>query len=300
MEALKAVGFQHGGLGAHARWPAPAKLNLFLHVVGRRADGRHNLQTLFQILDFGDELDFTLRDDDRVVLHDALPGVAADDNLCVRAARLLQARMTTPRGVEIHCIKRIPMGGGLGGGSSDAATCLVALNALWGVGLDEDELAQLGLSLGADVPVFVRGRSAFAEGVGEQLTPVTLPEPWFCVVTPDCQVPTGDIFAAPELTRDTPPLTISGLLAHTAPVGNDCWPVVASRYPAVRRAHDSLSRFGAARMSGTGASVFLPCDTRDQALHVASQMPRDWRVFVAQGLNQSPLQAMAYGLRTGV
>ena len=288
------------GLGAQSRWPAPAKLNLFLHVLGRRADGRHNLQTLFQILDYGDELDFVLRDDEQIVLHDALDGVAAEDNLCVRAARLVQAHMTRPRGVDIHCIKRIPMGGGLGGGSSDAATCLVALNALWGVGLDEDSLARMGLGLGADVPVFVRGRSAFAQGVGEDLTALALPEPWYCVVTPDCHVPTGEIFAAPELTRDTPPLTISDLLAHTVPVGNDCWPVVASRYPAVRRAHDSLSRFGAARMSGTGASVFLPCDTRDQALHVASQMPRDWRVFVAQGLNQSPLQAMAYGLRTGV
>ena len=295
-----AAGLRHGGLAAQSRWPAPAKLNLFLHVLGRRDDGRHNLQTLFQILDFGDELDFAVREDDQVVLHDGLPGVALEDNLCVRAARLLQKRMVHPRGVDIHCIKRIPMGGGLGGGSSDAATCLVALNAIWEIGLDEDQLAEIGLSLGADVPVFVRGRSAFAEGVGEKLTPLELPEPCFCVVTPDCHVSTGEIFAAPELTRDTPPLTISDLLVHTTPVGNDCWPVVASRYPAVRRAHDSLSRFGAARMSGTGASVFLACETRDQALHVASQMPSDWHVFVAQGLNQSPLQAMAYGLRTGV
>ena len=286
------------GLGEQARWPAPAKLNLFLHVVGRRPDGRHNLQTIFQILDFGDELEFDLRDDDRVSITPALPGVEPEQNLCVRAARALQARMDVPRGVDIHCRKRIPMGGGLGGGSSDAATCLVALNQLWGVGLSVDELAEIGLSLGADVPVFVRGSSAFAEGVGEKLTPLELPEPWYCVVTPDCEVPTGEIFSAEELTRDTPPVKIADLLVHTTEFGNDCWPVVASRFPAVRHAYERLSEHGPARMSGTGASVFVQCADRDSALQIASTMPANWQAFVAQGLNQSPLLLRASEQKT--
>lgn len=288
------------GLAAQGSWPAPAKLNLFLHVVGRREDGRHNLQTAFQLLDYGDELDFALRSDEQISVQPALQGVTFEDHLCVRAARALQARMARPRGVDITCRKRIPMGGGLGGGSSDAATCLVALNQLWAVGLDEDELAEIGLSLGADVPVFVRGRSAFAEGVGERLTPVSLPEPWYCVVTPDCHVPTGEIFAARELTRNTAPVTISDLLAHTTELGNDCWPVVASRFPTVRHAHERLSEYGVARMSGTGASVFLQCADRNTALQIAAKMPENWQCFVAQGLNQSPLQTRANEQTTGV
>lgn len=288
------------GLGLSARWPAPAKLNLFLHVLGRRDDGRHELQTLFQILDFGDELEFRLRSDDQINLLNLIAGVAAEDDLCVRAARALQTLSSDVVGVDIRCRKRIPMGGGLGGGSSDAATCLVALNQLWGLGLSEDELAELGLSLGADVPVFVRGRSAMAEGVGEKLFPVELPEPWYCVVTPDCAVPTGEIFQAPELTRDSPQLKISDLLAQYAELRNDCWPVVASRYPAVRRVHEVLSRHGKARMSGTGASVFLPCADRNQALRIASALPEDWRAFVAQGVNQSPLMRRLREQSTGV
>lgn len=288
------------GLGRQARWPAPAKLNLFLHITGRREDGRHTLQTVFQILDYGDELDFALRSDSQISLQPALAGVDPQDNLCVRAARALQARMARPQGVDIQCRKRIPMGGGLGGGSSDAATCLVALNQLWDVGLSLDELADIGLSLGADVPVFVRGRSAFAEGVGEKLIPLDLPEPWYCVVTPDCQVPTGEIFAARELTRNTAPMTISDLLAHNAALGNDCWPVVASRFPTVRYAHERLSEYGTACMSGTGASVFLQCAERNEALQIASKMPENWQAFVAQGLNQSPLHTRANEQTTGV
>ncbi|MGJ8668337.1 MAG: 4-(cytidine 5'-diphospho)-2-C-methyl-D-erythritol kinase [Oceanococcus sp.] len=288
------------GLGAQARWPAPAKLNLFLHIVGRRADGRHNLQTVFQILDFGDELEFFLRDDEQISISPSLPGVELEQNLCVRAARALQRKIGKPHGVDIHCRKRIPMGGGLGGGSSDAATCLVALNQLWGIGLSIDELAEIGLTLGADVPVFVRGHSAFAEGVGEKLTPLELPEPWYCVVTPDCEVPTGTIFSAEELTRNTPPVTISDLLVHATGLRNDCWPVVASRFPAVRHAYESLSEFGQARMSGTGASVFVQCADRNSALQIASKMSANGQAFVAQGLNQSPLLLRANEQTTGV
>ncbi len=289
-----------GGLAAQPRLPAPAKLNLFLHVVGRRADGRHELQTVFQLLDFGDELDLQPRRDGQIILHTCLPGVAAEQDLCVRAARLLQQHGQTALGVDIRCIKRIPMGGGLGGGSSDAATCLLGLNALWNLGLSLEDLAELGLSLGADVPVFVRGRSAFGEGIGERLQPIELPERWFCVVTPDCHVSTAEVFAAAELTRDTPIVTISDLLAQRAQLHNDCWPVVASRFPEVRRAFELLSAHGDARMSGTGASVFLPCENRDQAAAMAAQVPDDWQVFIARGVNQSPLHAAAAGLIIGV
>lgn len=288
------------GLGAQARWPAPAKLNLFLRVLGRRDDGRHELQTLFQILDYGDELEFELRDDGVLLLLDPLPDVAPEDDLCIRAARALKAYAPDDCGVAIRCRKRIPMGGGLGGGSSDAATCLLALNQLWGLGLSEDRLAEIGVTLGADVPVFVRGRTAVAQGIGEQLHPVELAESWYCVVTPDCAVPTGEVFAAPELTRDSPRLTISDLLAHASRLGNDCWPVVASRYPKVRQVHQLLSQHGDARMSGTGASVFLPCADRDQALRIASSLPGEWRAFVAQGLNRSPVLRRLQEQTTGV
>lgn len=288
------------GLGLQGRIPAPAKLNLFLHVLGRRPDGRHELQTLFQFLDFGDELDFALREDGLVRLIRPAPGVREEEDLCWRAATLLQARSGTAQGVDIECIKRIPMGGGLGGGSSDAATCLVALNHLWGLNYDLDTLAAWGLELGADVPVFVHGRSAFAEGVGEKLRPLSLDEPWFCVVTPDCHVSTAAVFGAPELTRNTPRLTISDLLAHRVPVGNDCWPVVAKRFPAVRDAHERLSALGQVRMSGTGASIFLTCASRAEALDAAAKMPDNWRVFVARGLNTSPLHDAVKRLNFGV
>lgn len=288
------------GIGESRRWPAPAKINLFLHVLGRRTDGRHELQTLFQILDYGDELEFQLRADGQVLLDQPIPGVDPEDDLCVRAARLLKTYARPDQGVSIRCHKRIPMGGGLGGGSSDAATCLVALNALWELGRSEDELAELGLRLGADVPVFVRGRTAIGEGVGEILRPINLPEPWYCVVTPDCSVPTGEIFQAPELTRDSSRLKISDLLAHRVELRNDCWPVVASRYPAVRRVHEMLSEHGDARMSGTGASVFLPCADRNQARRIASNLPDGWQAFIAQGLNQSPLLRRLEEQTTGV
>ena len=272
------------------RWPAPAKLNLFLHIVGRRPDGYHLLQTVFQFLDHGDWLRFIPRQDGRVHRCDPVPGVAEDQDLTVRAARLLQAESGCDRGVDIHIDKRLPMGGGLGGGSSDAATTLVALNQLWGLGWSEDRLAELGLGLGADVPVFVRGRAAWAEGVGERLTPVELPEPWFLVVKPLVEVATGPVFQAPELTRDCPPLTISDFLSGRG--GNVCEPVVRARHPEVGAVLDWLDERATARLTGTGSCVFAAFPSREAAERVLRELPRVWRGFVARGCNRSPLHRM--------
>jgi len=268
-------------------WPAPAKLNRFLHVVGRRADGYHLLQTVFQFLDYSDELNFDLRDDARVARVDPLPGIAVEDDLTVRAARLLQARAGVDQGVDIRLHKCLPLGGGLGGGSSDAATVLVALNRLWGAGLSEDELAALGLELGADVPVFVRGRAAWAEGVGERLTPLTLDEPWYVVLVPAVTVSTAEVFSDPQLTRQTRPITISDFLSGQG--RNDCEAVVSRRYPAITEAIEWLSRFAEARLTGTGACVFAPFPDEQQARDVAARLPAAWQGFVARGLNRSPL-----------
>ena len=268
-------------------WPAPAKLNRFLHVVGRRADGYHLLQTVFQFLDYSDELTFDLRDDTCVERVDPLPGIAVEDDLTVRAARLLQARAGVDRGVDIHLRKCLPLGGGLGGGSSDAATVLVALNRLWGAGLSEDELAALGLELGADVPVFVRGRAAWAEGVGERLTPLTLDEPWYVVLVPAVTVSTAEVFSDPQLTRQTHPITISDFLSGQG--RNDCEAVVSRRYPVIAEAIAWLSRFAEARLTGTGACVFAPFPDEQQARDVAARLPAAWQGFVARGLNRSPL-----------
>lgn len=271
-------------------WPAPAKINRFLHITGRRADGYHRLQTVFQFLDYGDTLDFVLRDDGVIRRSTHLPGVDPETDLTVRAARLLQRHAGEARGVEIAIDKRIPPGGGLGGGSSDAATTLWALNCLWGLGLSADDLAALGLGLGADVPVFVRGQAAWAEGVGEILTPLTLDEPWYLVVIPDAQVSTAEIFAAPELTRDCDALTIGGFLSGDHGV-NVCEPVVRARYPRVAEALDWLSRYASARMSGTGACVFASFPAREVADETRRLLPEGWRAFVARGCNRSPLLA---------
>jgi len=270
-------------------WPAPAKLNLFLHIVGRRADGYHLLQTVFQFLSVGDELAFTLRDDGRVQRLGEVPGVAPEADLVVRAARVLQQHASIYQGVDIHVSKRLPMGGGLGGGSSDAATTLVALNQLWGIGYSDERLAELGLRLGADVPVFVRGQAAGAEGVGEELTPIELPEPWFLVVVPPCQVPTPEVFADPELTRNAPVIKIRRFLSGQGV--NVCEPVVRRRYPIVGEALDWLGQFAPARMSGTGASIFAAFDDEASARTVLEKVPHGWRGFVARGLNESPLRA---------
>lgn len=279
-----------GALSEEMEWPAPAKLNLFLHITGRREDGYHELQTVFQFLEYGDQLRFELRDDGRVSRRAGPKGLDAEDDLCVRAARDLQSVGGTTQGVDIYLEKRLPLGAGLGGGSSDAATTLVALNQLWELGLSVNELATLGLKLGADVPVFVRGMAAWAEGVGEQLTAVddtALDEPWYLVVTPDCHVSTAEIFNDPALTRDCPPITIADLLAGRA--GNVCEPLVRKRYPEVASAIDWLAGFAEARMTGTGASVFAAFPTRAAAWEVKEQLPQHWQAFVARGANRSPL-----------
>ena len=272
-------------------WPAPAKLNLMLRIVGRRPDGYHLLQTVFQLLDYGDELRFTLRDDGEVRRAGDVPGVAPDADLVVRAARLLQQETGCALGVEIAVQKRIPMGGGLGGGSSDAATTLLALNRLWGLGLDQARLAALGLSLGADVPVFVWGRSAWSEGVGEVLTPLDLPEVWYAVVRPPCAVSTAAVFADPELTRNSPVTTIAAFFA--APRRNDCLPVVRRRYPAVDNALAWLGRFGTAQLTGTGSCVFAAFAREAEAQAVIAVLPPEHEGFVARGLNRSPLLDLA-------
>ncbi|WP_341503414.1 4-(cytidine 5'-diphospho)-2-C-methyl-D-erythritol kinase [Gallaecimonas sp. GXIMD4217] len=267
--------------------PAPAKLNLFLHINGRRADGYHELQTLFQFLDHGDELAFTARDDGAIRLLGPCEGVAHDDNLIVRAARALQQASGTSLGADIALTKRLPMGGGLGGGSSDAATTLVGLNRLWGTGLGEDALAELGLALGADVPVFVRGRAAFAEGVGERLTPVAPAEPWYLVVRPPVEVNTGVVFNAPELTRDTPKMPFAAIPVEKWK--NDCEATVFLRYPLIEKVFGWLLEYAPARMTGTGSCVFARFDSQDSANQVLALLPEKWQGFVAKGVNLSPL-----------
>ncbi len=267
--------------------PAPAKLNRMLHIVGRREDGYHLLQTVFQFLDFGDTLRLGLRQDGRLLRADRLPGVAPGQDLVLRAARALQRASGVALGADLALEKRLPMGGGLGGGSSDAATTLHGLNRLWELGWGEDRLAALGLTLGADVPVFVRGRAAWAEGVGERLTPVELPEPWFLVLIPQAQVSTAEIFSAPELTRDSSPITIRAFLAGSG--GNDCEAVVRARFPVVDQAMRWLAERAEARMTGTGAALFAPFDSAAAAGSVLQQAAGRWSGFVARGCNQSPL-----------
>ncbi|WP_165665386.1 4-(cytidine 5'-diphospho)-2-C-methyl-D-erythritol kinase [Metapseudomonas otitidis] len=267
--------------------PAPAKLNLMLHILGRRPDGYHELQTLFQFLDHGDELGFSLREDGEIHLHTEMPGVPHDSNLIVRAARSLQQASGTHLGADIWLDKRLPMGGGIGGGSSDAATTLLGLDHLWQTHLGEERLAELGLALGADVPVFVRGRAAFAEGVGERLQPVTLEEPWFLVGVPQVFVSTAEVFTDPELTRNSAPITLRSLLEGGS--RNDCQPVVEKRYPEVRNALMWLNKFTSARLTGTGACVFGSFPNRDDADKVARQLPATLPSFVAKGSNISML-----------
>lgn len=269
-------------------WPAPAKLNLLLRIVGRRADGYHLLQTVFQFLDRCDWLKFALRDDGRIERASEVPGVPADADLTVRAARLLQRATGVRQGATLHIAKHLPMGGGLGGGSSDAATVLVALNHYWRTGLSAAELAELGLTLGADVPVFVQGRAAWAEGVGERLTALEPAESWFVVLTPNCHVATGTVFGDPELTRNSPPITISDFMSGAAG-GNDCQAVVYRRYPEVAAAAAWLARYGQARLTGTGACVFAAFPDATSARRVLECLPPGLSGFVACGRNRSPL-----------
>ena len=271
-------------------WPAPAKLNLFLHILGRRSDGYHELQTCFQFVDLCDDITIRVRPDGRIVRGAGAPGVRPEEDLCVRAARALQIAAGCAMGADISVIKRIPMGAGLGGGSSDAATCLVALNQLWDLHWTPAELAALGLKLGADIPVFVHGHTAFAEGVGERLTPLypplAPPELNYLILKPNVFVSTKDVFQDPELTRNSPPITIHGFLASGGE--NDCVGVVRRRYPEVARAMDWLSRFGAARLTGTGACIFMACETME-GREIAERLPPDVDAFFARSLNDSPL-----------
>jgi 4-diphosphocytidyl-2-C-methyl-D-erythritol kinase len=267
--------------------PAPAKLNLFLHVTGRRDDGYHLLQTLFRFIDLNDTLHFSLRQDGKVHRTNDIPDVLEAQDLCVRAAKLLQVETGCSLGVDITLEKVIPMGGGLGGGSSDAATTLIALNRLWGLNLPRRRLMQLGLQLGADVPVFVFGENAFAEGVGEKLQACELPESWYVVLFPPVHVPTAKIFTHPELTRDSVPCIMRTLLKQQR--RNDLQAVVCKLYPEVERYIATLSQFGEALMTGSGACVFAEFATLQQAENVIQQLPTEMRSILAQGLSKHPL-----------
>jgi len=273
--------------GVETHWPAPAKLNLFLHVTGRRADGYHDLQTLFQLIDLCDDIAITPREDGVIERVAGPAEVPAETDLVVRAARALRDYTGTPLGATLEVKKRIPMGGGLGGGSSDAATTLLALNRLWGTGLAVDTLAGIGLSLGSDVPVFVRGSSAWADGRGERLAPVELPERWYAVIHPGVHVATPAVFQAPELTRNSPVITIRAFFQTGG--RNDCEGVVRARFPEVAEALDWLARFAPARLTGTGACLFASFASASDAERVAAQVPRRWTSFVARGLNTSPM-----------
>ena len=270
-----------------ATFPAPAKLNLFLHVMGQRPDGYHLLQTVFRFIDYGDSLSFTIRDDGVVRRVNPLSGLDPERDLCVRAARLLQQETGCRQGADIVLEKHLPMGGGLGGGSSDAATTLLALNRLWNLNLSRQALQELGLRLGADVPVFVFGESAFAEGVGEKLQPVALPEAWYVVLVPPVAVPTAEIFASRELTRNTKPIKM--LDFSTGCGRNDLEPVVCGKYPQVAECLAWLKRFGDARMTGSGACVFAGFPTEEEAHRVFSKKPAQMSGFVARGLDRHPL-----------
>ena len=273
---------------AWTAWPAPAKLNLFLHIVGRRADGYHRLQTVFQLLDWGDTIGLRVREDGVVTRVAGLENVAAEDDLAVRAARALQSASGCKFGADIAVEKRIPTGAGLGGGSSDAATVLVALNALWKTHLSEDVLAEIGRRLGADVPVFVRGRSAWAEGVGDELTAIDLPPRHFVIVDPQIAVSTAALFQAPELTRDTPPTTITRFLAGME-TANAFAPVARARFPQVAAVLDWLGRFGEARLSGSGGCGFVAVASQRDAEDIVRQCPPPFRAWTARGVNRSSL-----------
>src|SRR5258708_17228001 len=285
-------------MAAQSAWRAPAKLNLFLHILGRRSGGYDELQPCFQFVDLCDEITLGVRADGEIRRTVDIPGVPPDSDLCVRAARALKDAAGSGLGADIRMLKRIPIGGGLGGGSSDAATCLVALNVLWGIHWPPEKLAALGLKLGADVPVFVHGRVAWAEGVGERLTPLYPPvapdEPNYLIVKPNAFVSTAAVFQDPKLTRNSAPITIHGFLASGG--RNDCLGVVRRRYPEVAHALDSLSVFGSARLTGTWACGFLACANLYLAQEIRRKVPPEFESFLARGLNDSPLLE---GLRTG-
>lgn len=279
--------------------PAPAKINLFLHVTGRRPDDYHLLQTAFRMLDRGDTLSFERRSDGKIVRENDIPGVPAESDLVIRAARLLQERTGCELGASIRVDKRLPMGGGLGGGSSDAASTLLALNRLWQLGCSRRELQAWSLQLGADVPFFIFGETAWAEGVGEALRPLKLPPAWYVIVEPPVSVPTLEIFRSKDLTRDTPMLIMPGFAAEQTNAflekegRNDLQKVACRLYPEVQKALEALSKFGTARMSGSGACVFLPCVSERQAATVVEAVGNEWRAWSAASLDKHPMHAWA-------
>lgn len=274
--------------GAILGAPAPAKLNLFLHVTGRRADGYHMLQTVFTFIDYGDTLDFEATQDGRITQRAPLVGITPEGDLCLKAAQALQRASGCEQGVVIGLNKRIPLGGGLGGGSSDAATTLLILNKLWGLSWSRQALLALAVPLGADVPVFVAGNAAFAEGVGEILTPMALPTPWYLVVDPQISVSTREIFEAPDLTRSSIPVKMCDFSMEFG--RNDLQPVVCRRYPQVARLLDALNRLGPARMTGSGACCFVPFERESDAQIALRQIPMDCKGFIARGINHHPLR----------
>jgi len=271
--------------------PAPAKINLFLHITGRRADGYHELQTLFQLLDYGDQLDFERRDDSTITLSPTHPTIAEKDNLVYRAAKALQQQALQHNpghhyGVSIHLSKCLPLGGGLGGGSSDAATALIGLNQLWQLDFSREQLAAIGLELGADVPVFIHGRTAWAEGIGEILSPVDMPECWYLILAPNIEVSTVTIFSHQQLTRDARAITIRAFLGQGG--RNDCQPIAEKLYPEVKTARKWLEQYATVRMTGTGACIFASFENEAQARKVLADVPQRWQAFVARGVNHSP------------
>ena len=276
-------------------WLAPAKLNLFLHVTGRRADGYHELQTLFQLIDLCDQIRIEVRADGRVERSAGPAAIAPAADLTLRAAQALKSATDRRLGANIGLTKRIPVGGGLGGGSSDAATVLLALNQLWECGLSLPELARIGLPLGADVPVFIQGFSAWGEGIGEWLTKVELPRRWYLIIYPGVGVSTREVFQAPELTRNSPLITIRAFFDSGG--RNDCEAVVAARVSAVHEALEWLGRHGSARLTGTGSCVFAAYERREDAERIAARVPDRWRAYVAQGLDTSPVHAQLASAR---
>ncbi|MFB1001941.1 MAG: 4-(cytidine 5'-diphospho)-2-C-methyl-D-erythritol kinase [Pseudomonadales bacterium] len=276
--------------------PSPAKLNLFLHITGRRSDGYHELQTAFQLLDFGDTVEIDTRSDNKIVLLESLEGVPDEDNIVVRAAKLLQKQESGKNrvlGANIKINKQIPMGGGLGGGSSNAASTLLGLNYLWKTGLSNDQLAEIGLSLGADVPVFIYGQNSFGEGIGERLQTLVLPKYWFTVIKPPVSVPTAEIFLHSQLTRDTVTIRIAAVFEHlqtpdlAKELRNDCEDIVRREYPEISEALDWLNRLGTARLTGTGACIFARFASLAEAEAVLAEMPASYTGFIAQGTDRS-------------
>lgn len=269
------------------KWPAPAKLNLMLRITGQREDGYHLLQTVFQFVDLCDWITFFPVDDGRITLRSPISGVKEEENLIVRAANILKRETGCKEGVCIELEKNLPMGGGLGGGSSDAATTLVVLNQLWKLGLTQERLMKLGLELGADVPVFVFGQAAWAEGVGEKLEKIEVPEKWILIIKPDCHVNTREIFLTKDLTRDSKSITITGFLAGQ--YRNDCLDVVCKAYQPVGKAMVDLAAFSEARLTGTGACVFAEFDSKELAREAYDALSHKWQVYLVRGLNSSPL-----------